>query len=315
MASPLAQRGWLFVPAGLVAGVVIGGFVYPAEKSPSGSQYKPVPSGPSRQIAGKAAVEETENQSENLERELFPGADSGGGTAQLTPEKLLEVFDRVSNLKSDSRKYVATYRLVSQMGSAEMEKALEIALVDWKESQDYTTTRAVARRWADLDPQSAVKKGVDLKNYHILQPALETWLKTEPGEPLKWALQQDAPTQAAVIRQMLEMRTDFNGKQVEQLVIAASDSPHEIIRSTILPQATARLAEQNPAAALHAAENLPDSAARTQMISSLMARLGKTQPDVAASWLSSQANLPVAERKTYEKILRAVRTNAPATRP
>jgi hypothetical protein len=313
MAFPLSQRGWLWIPAGLLAGVAIGALT-PSAKKPGAPGAEPSSKEPTTFPVGKSVAEEPEAQSQELERELFPGAHSADGSVQLTPEKLLEVFDRVSNLKSDARKYVAAYRLVSQMGLGEMEKAMEIALVDWKDSQDYTTTRAVARRWADLDPRAAVKMGVDSKNYHIMQPALETWLKTEPNEPLKWALQQDASTQAAVIRQMLEMRADFNGKQVEQLVIAAADSPHEIMR-TFLPQATARLAEQNPAAALHAAENLPTGTQRTQMISSLMARLGKTQPAVAANWLSSQANLPPAERSTYEKILRSVRAPAPAAKP
>lgn len=241
---------------------------------------------------------------EESEAELFPGANSGDGTVQLSPEKLLQVFDRVSNLKSDARKYAVAYRLVNQLGLDQMEQALEIALSDLKDHSDYTTTRAVARRWADMDPKAIVSKGLESKNFHIIQPAMETWVKTDQKEPLKWALQQAPDAQAIALKQLLEFRSDFKGKQVEQMVIAAAESPHESIRNTILPLATSRMAEENPVGALHVVEQLPQSASRQQMISNLLIRVGKTQPEVAVKWLSSQTILTPAERQNYEKILR-----------
>jgi hypothetical protein len=63
-------------------------------------------------------------------------------------------------------------------------------------------------------------------------------------------------------------------------------------------------------AALHAAENAATPAARQQLMSMLLQRLGKTQPDAAGAWLSSQTNLPAAERKVYEGILKATRPAA-----
>jgi hypothetical protein len=159
-----------------------------------------------------------------------------------------------------------------------------------------------------------VKKGAELKNYHVLQPALETWVKTDPSEPLKWALQQDGETQVAVVRQMLEFKSDFKGKQIERLVMAAADSPIEAMRNSIFPIATARLAEENPMAALHAAENAATAPARQQMVSAILSRMVKTQPDAAAQWLSGQANLAPAERQIYEKILKSASPKPAAPR-
>jgi hypothetical protein len=310
MQSPLLQRGWLLVPLGLVAGVAIGALT-PSSSKQLGREVE----GARPTSAEGAAVSTADLPGETgadgeIDGELFRGAESGGPATQISPEKLLEVFDRVSNLRSESRKYMAAYRLVSQLGLEQMEKAMELALVDWNDNKDYSTTRAVARRWADLDPAAVVKKGVELKNYHVLQPAMETWLKTDPAEPLKWALKQDPETQLGAIKQMMEIRADFKGKQVEQLVMAAADSPVEGMRTTIFPMAVIRMGEENPMAALHAAENASTPAARQQLMSTLLQRLGKTQPDAAGAWLSSQTNLPAAERKVYEGILKATRPAA-----
>lgn len=315
MSSPLFQSGWLFVPGGLLTGLAIGALM-PSPKSSSpeaafqaGLEGKA--SAESNALPGAAAEKE-----DDAETQLFPGANSEDSVAKLSPEKLMEVFDRVSNLKSDARKYAMVYRLVSQMDLDQLGSAMEAALVDWQEKKDYSTTRAVARRWADLDPQTIVAKGASLKNYHILQPALETWLKTSPEEPLKWALQQDATVQVDVIKQMLEIRSDFKGKQIEQLVMAAAESPNEAMRNNIFPMATARLAEENPRGALHAVQNLPQTPYRQQVTSNILVRIAKTQPDVAKTWLSSQPNLPAPERQVYEKIIKTyARPPAQTPRP
>jgi hypothetical protein len=315
MQTPVPQRGWLLVPLGLAAGVAIGALTPASRQTPApapGSGLAENAAAPSDSEANAGA--QATSRDDDLERELFPGAGSEDPAVQISPEKLLEIFDRVSNLKSEARKYVVAYRLVGQLGREQMEKAMELALVDWNENKDYSTTRAVARRWADLDPQGAVKKGAELKNYHVLQPALETWVKTDPSEPLKWALQQDGETQVAVVRQMLEFKSDFKGKQIERLVMAAADSPIEAMRNSIFPIATARLAEENPMAALHAAENAATAPARQQMVSAILSRMVKTQPDAAAQWLSGQANLAPAERQIYEKILKSASPKPAAPR-
>lgn len=316
MATPLLQSGWLFVPGGLITGLAIGALMPTTQNSTTPPSAMFPGSGEKSAVAIETDSGGHAGKEEDAEAQLFRGLNSEDSVAKLSPEKLMEVFDRVSNLKSDARKYAVVYRLVSQMDLDQLGKAMEVALADWQEKKDYSTTRAVARRWADLDPQTVVAKGATLKNYHILQPALETWLKTSPEEPLKWALQQDATVQVDVIKHMLEMRSDFKGKQIEQLVMAAADSPNEAMRSNIFPLATARLADENPRGALHAVENLPQSPYRQQVTSNLLVRIAKTQPDVAKTWLSSQANLSAPERQVYEKILKTyARPSTPTPRP
>jgi hypothetical protein len=67
-------------------------------------------------------------------------------------------------------------------------------------------------------------------------------------------------------------------------------------------------------AALHAAENAATAPARQQMVSAILSRMVKTQPDAAAQWLSGQANLAPAERQIYEKILKSASPKPAAPR-
>ena len=224
-----------------------------------------------------------------------------GSVGKLPPEKLIALFEKVSNLRSDTRKYILAYRLASQMELPQVEEALKSALQDLSDG-DYVTTRALARRWTELDPKGAAAKALETKQQHLMIPVMESWTRMDPAGPLAWALQQDPAARAEAVRPLL-MGKLLDQPQLEKLVMNAGGSESNDMRSQIFPFATARLAETNPKGALHAASSIEDGDLRQRSLLMVMSRLSQTAPEEGRAWLASQQNIPVEQKQQLEQIL------------
>jgi hypothetical protein len=187
------------------------------------------------------------------------------------------------------------------MEAGQIEAALDAALKDLSDG-DYVTTRAIARRWAEIDPKAAAAKAIDSKQVHLIWPILESWSRMDPQAPLKWALEQDPAHQAEALRPLLTGRL-LDESQLEKLVVRAADSSSEEMRLQIFPYATGRLAEVNPNGALHVASHIDEQATRQKTLSMVMSKVAQRSPDVGRAWLESQQNLPPQERAVYLKML------------
>ena len=182
-----------------------------------------------------------------------------------------------------------------------MEAGLDAALKDLSDG-DYVTTRAIARRWAEIDPKAAAAKAIDSKQVHLIWPILESWSRMDPQAPLKWALEQDPAHQAEALRPLLTGRL-LDESQLEKLVVRAADSSSEEMRMQIFPYATGRLAEVNPNGALHVASHIDEQATRQKTLSMVMSKVAQRSPDVGRAWLQTQQNLSPQERAVYLKML------------
>ncbi len=298
MKAPLPNRRWLLLPLGLLTGTAIG-VLLPNSDAPRNGDSAPadstrLPSAESTSLIDRAAKPPGSGQ-------LFPGARNDESLSKLPPEKLLAIFERLSNLKSDSRKYSLAYRLASQMEADQIEAALDAALKDLSDG-DYVTTRAIARRWAEIDPKAAAAKAIDSKQVHLIWPILESWSRMDPQAPLKWALEQDPAHQAEALRPLLTGRL-LDESQLQKLVVRAADSSSEEMRLQIFPYATGRLAEVNPSGALHVASHIDENATRQKTLSMVMSKVAQRSPEVGRAWLESQQNLPPQERAVYLKML------------
>jgi hypothetical protein len=295
--APLQNRRWLLLPLGLLTGTAIG-VLLPNSDAPRNGDLTPadstLPPSAEPTSSDRAAKPPGSGQ-------LFPGSRNDEPLSKLPPEKLLAIFERLSNLKSDSRKYSLAYRLASQMEADQIEAALDAALKDLSDG-DYVTTRAIARRWAEIDPKAAAAKAIDSKQVHLIWPILESWSRMDPQAPLKWALEQDPAHQAEALRPLLTGRL-LDESQLEKLVVRAADSSSEEMRLQIFPYATGRLAEVNPNGALHVASHIDEQAIRQKTLSMVMSKVAQRSPDVGRAWLESQQNLPPQERAVYLKML------------
>jgi hypothetical protein len=225
----------------------------------------------------------------------------GEALGKLPPEKVLQLFEKVSNLRSESRKYILAYRLASKLELGQIEGALKSALQDLSDG-DYVTTRALARRWVELDPKSAAAKALETKQQHMVIPVMESWTRLDAAAPLSWALKQAPEAQADAVRPLLMGRL-LEAPQLEKLVMNSAGSESEEMRKQIFPFATSRLAESNPQGALHAASSVEDQDLRQRTLMMVLGRIGQTAPEAGKAWLASQTDLAPELRQQLEQAL------------
>lgn len=309
MAPSFGLRGFGIVVAGLCGGVALGMFL------PRGEEGK--------ERAGAAISEDVADSGgrglaapaeEAVQKEVSGvGADTATQISEMSQEKIVELFEKLSNLKSDSRKYILAYRLASRMGASQIEGALQAALQDLSDG-DYVTTRALARRWVELDPRKAAAKALETKQQHLVVPVMEAWSRMDPAGPLDWALKQGEATRADAVRPLLMGRL-LDQTQIEKLVMNAGSSENEEMRRQVFPFATARLAESNPAGALHAASGMDDPELAQRTVMMVLGRLGQSDPAAGKAWIASQTNLSPELKQQYEQALASPRGFGRPPRP
>ncbi len=310
MATPIPLRT-LLVSAGCLCGGVALGTLLPAggDSPTSGGGGNPSLSssgqgaGTAKKLGAQSGGPGEARSSEGVHAGLrgTSGGDGRDGLSKLPPEKVVEMFEKVSKLKSESRKYILAYRLAEQLGPDQIEQALNSALKDLSDG-DYVTTRALARRWVELDPKAAASKALETKQQHLLLPMLESWSRMDPAGPLSWALAQDPAARAEAVLPLVRGRM-LDQTQLEKLVMHAGGSESDDMRQQVFPFATVRLAESNAQGALHAASSVEDPELRQRTLIGVMGRLGQTAPDVAKSWLAGQQTFTPEQRAQLEAAL------------
>lgn len=309
MASPFGLRGFLIVGAGLCGGVALG-VLLPKEQA--GKQATAAEAALAGPTSGGVSVEKPAEAVGRKEL-LGVGADTNAQISEMSQERIIALFEKLSNLKSESRKYVLAYRIASQMGPSQIEGALQAALQDLTDG-DYVTTRALARRWVELDPKKAAAKALETKQQHLVVPIMEAWSRLDPAGPLDWALKQEDAMRADAVRPLLMGRL-LDQPQLEKLVMNAGSSDNEEMRKQVFPFATARLAESNPAGALHAASGMDDPELAQRTVMMVLGRLGQNDPAAGKAWIASQSNLSPELKQQYEQALASPRGFGRPPRP
>jgi hypothetical protein len=315
MASPIGLRGVLFVGAGLCGGVALGVLLPRDSATPAKDVHAPYVVGLQKSqgdpLKGSQAGD---SPAEAAGKELLGvGADTNTQIAEMPPEKIIALFEKLSNLRSESRKYVLAYRLASKMGASQIEGALQAALQDLSDG-DYVTTRALARRWVELDPMKAASSALASKQQHLVVPVLEAWSRLDPAGPLDWALKQEPSTRADAVRPLLMGRL-LDQPQLEKLVLNAGSSSDEEMRRQVFPFAAARLSESNPTGALHAASGMDDPELAQRTVMMVLGRLGQSDPAAGKAWIASQTNLSPELKQQYEQALASPRGFGRPPRP
>jgi hypothetical protein len=300
----LRQR-WIWAVGGLVGGIVLGA-LWPESRGEAalGAAGSPAKLG-SKNLAegGLAGASEGgmglgESTGSGASAGLSPEEDR---IRRLSPDRLVALFDRVSRLKSESRKYILAYRLASYLAPEQIQQALKAAKEDLEDG-DYVTMRALARRWAEIDPKAAVRSGLENRQSHLFYPALESWARMESGAPMQWALGEDAEVRSKTLRALLNNHL-LDQSQLEELVARASNSDSQDLRQEVLPTATMRLAETAPGNALFAAGSIDDPQLREQTLRLVLTRVARSAPEVGNAWINAQKDLTPELREQYQAII------------
>ena len=83
----------------------------------------------------------------------------------------------------------------------------------------------------------------------------------------------------------------------------AGSSENEEMRKQVFPFATARLAESNPAGALHAASGMDDPELAHRTVIMVLGRLGQNDRAAGLTWINGQSNLSPEVKQQYKQAL------------
>ena len=235
-------------------------------------------------------------------------ANGTGGGRSIPSERLVPLFQRATKLKNETKQYAVTYQLASLMGVKELEAAMESALADVKKG-DTVAVRALARRWAEIDPGGAALRALEMKNDAFAYPLVQSWKQMSPNGPYEWAKGLPASEQTAAFKMLLNQRA-LGAPEAEKVfgVAAAglrsgSDDPAQ---KDIAVRSLRAVSAAAPDKAAQLATGLPDPALRTQELQAATAGWARKDEAGAAMWIKSSPSLNPKDREDLTKTLQMV---------
>jgi hypothetical protein len=177
--------------------------------------------------------------------------------------------------KSELRRFLGTYESVSELGKESLGEALERARAE----NNPIATRAIERRWAEIDPENALKDWMEGKGKPPGDAFFGAWAKSDPAGALRWfsALPEGEVRKeagAAVLDRIAkadpQRALDFSGQ--------LSDGKAQAL---LVTRALAALGGKDPATALAAAQSLPEGPGRKAGLDSVVTQIATTNLEEA----------------------------------
>ncbi len=243
---------------------------------------------------------------------------STAGAAKTIPsDRLVPLFQRATKLKNETKQYAVTYQLASLMGVKELDGAMEAAMADAKKG-DTVAIRALARRWAEIDPGGAARKALETKSEAFAYPLIQSWKQMSPNGPYEWARNLPQTEQAAAFKMLLNSRGIAAPEAEKVFGIAAAalrTANPDAAQKDIAVRSLRAVSAASPEKAAHLASGLPDPALRTQELQAAAAGWARKDEAGARLWIQSSPGLQPKDREDLLKTLQMVsdqKKNKPA---
>ncbi len=224
---------------------------------------------------------QSEDSDEAIETEISRLVGAPSRMAGMSPEEVISIIDSGSKENSDLKRYLAVYEAVSQLGPANLADAFRRA----REANNAIALRAIERRWAEVDPLSAVKLWSEHGPDKISDAFFSSWSKMSPSAALRWLEslpegERKASTQATILGTIA--RTD--PQRALDFANQLGDGPD---RAQLVTKAFEVLAAKNPSQALVAAKSLPEGSGRQAALDTVIARVAASNLEEAQRLIAS----------------------------
>ncbi len=243
---------------------------------------------------------------------------STAGSAKTIPsERLVPLFQRATKLKNETKQYAVTYQLASLMGVKELDGAMQAAMDDAKKG-DTVAIRALARRWAEIDPGGAARKALETKSEAFAYPLIQSWKQMSPNGPYEWARNLPQAEQPAAFKMLLNSRGIAAPEAEKVFGIAAAalrTANPDAAQKDIAVRSLRAVSAAAPEKAAQLATGLPDPALRTQELQAAAAGWARKDEAGARLWIQSSPGLNPKDREDLLKTLQLVsdqKKNKPA---
>ena len=197
--------------------------------------------------------------------------------SELQLKEKLGLITEVQNEKSDLRRYLLTYQCVSLISKAELADAWTAVA----ESKDSIAMRALARRWAEIDPASGLARltaGEEVKSYfaHGFLTALG---KMDPVNSLRWATQlEPGQKREHFLSEVIRSASLSNPDKALDYVLGMKESTE---KSALTASIAGVLASQDSNNALDIARRMPEGSAKYAALQQVIDAVAKRSTDEA----------------------------------
>ncbi len=201
--------------------------------------------------------------------------------ADISTKEKISLIAEAQSEKSDLRRYLLTYQRVSMISKDELAEAWTAVA----ESKDSIAMRALARRWAEIDPASGLARlvgGEEVKSY-FAHGFLSALGKMDPVNSLRWATQLEAgPKREYFLSEVINSAALSNPEKAFDYVLGMKEGTE---KSALTGRIAGVLAAQDSSNALDIARRMPEGGAKYAAMQQVIDVVAKRSTDEAVKLL------------------------------
>ncbi len=195
--------------------------------------------------------------------------------SKRTPVQIMDGISAAYQEKSELRRFLGIYESVAELGKESIGEALERA----RKENNAIAIRALERRWAELDPETAIKEWQEGKAKPPGDAFFGAWAKSNPAGALRWFASLPEG----------EVRKEASVAVLDRIAKAdplraldfANQLPEGKDQSLLVTRALGALSAKDPNTALAAAQGLPEGAGRRAGLDSVVTQIATTNLEEA----------------------------------
>jgi hypothetical protein len=195
--------------------------------------------------------------------------------SKRTPLQIMAGISAAFQQRSELRRFLGIYEAVSELEKDTMGEALERA----KAESNPIAVRAIERRWAEIDPEGALKDWTEGKGKPPGDAFFGAWAKSNPAGALRWfsALPEGELRREASVA-VLDRIAKADPQRALDFANQLSDGKDQ---SLLVTRALAALGGKDPTTALAAAQSLPEGPGRKIGLDSVVTQVATTNLEEA----------------------------------
>jgi hypothetical protein len=190
--------------------------------------------------------------------------------SKRTPQQIMSGISAAFQEKSELRRFLGIYESVSELGKESLGEALERVRAE----NNAIAIRAIERRWAEIDPEGALRDWTEGKGKPPGDAFFGAWAKSNPAGALRWF---SSLPEGEVRKEAGVAVLDRIAKADPQRALDfATQIPEGKDQALLVTRALAALGGKDPATALAAAQSLPEGPGRKIGLDSVITQLATT---------------------------------------
>lgn len=195
--------------------------------------------------------------------------------SKRTPLQIMAGISAAFQEKSELRRFLGIYEAVSELGKESLGEALERARAE----NNPIAIRAIERRWAEIDPENALKDWMEGKGKPPGDAFFGAWAKSDPAGALRWfsSLPEGEVRKEAGVA-VLDRIAKADPQRALDFSSQLSDGKDQAL---LVTRALAALGGKDPATALAAAQSLPEGPGRKAGLDSVVTQIAATNLEEA----------------------------------